>query len=364
MKRKISIRKVMIVAVWLAVASGLLTLLIAASRKERTHTCKEVVVNIRGVGESFYVDKSDISGALKYEVGGKLVGKPVKALNLAKLESSLENNAWIGDAELYFDSQDVLHVTVKEREPIARVFTTAGNSFYIDTAAMRIPVLEGTGIRVPVFTSFIPAKRLNKQDSVLLNDVKLLAQFVISDKFWNAQVAQIDIANGNFELVPTIGNHIIKLGDTENLEDKFRRLTIFYKQVLSKTGFDKYSVIDAQFAGQIVGVHKGANQAIDSIQLKKNIDELMKHGQLNKADQQPMLIDSAHNETLNTNTAKPATDKRIIEKPTLQQESNTRITTNTKPSPISVKPRVEAKPIEKKRDQKKTPKAVMTKRGN
>lgn len=361
MSVKISIRKVMIVAAWLAVASGLLTLLIAASRKEKTHTCKDIVINIRGVGESFYVDKSDISGALKYAVGGKLVGKPVKSIDLAQLEKSLERNAWIRDAELYFDSQDVLYVTVKEREPIARVFTTTGNTFYIDTAAMRIPVLEGTGIRVPVFTNFVAAKRLSKKDSVLLNDVKHLAQFVIKDEFWNAQVAQIDIVNGNFEIIPTIGNHVIRIGNAENLEGKFGRLSVFYKQVLSKTGFDKYSVIDAQFAGQIVGVHKGTTQAIDSIQLKKNIEALMKQSQMNKTDQQPMLIDSASNEAFNI-TDVPAVKKE--EKPAVKEQSNTRITTSTKPNPVPAKPKPQSKPVEKKKDVKKKPKAVMTKRVN
>ena len=153
------------------------------------------------------------------------------------------------------------------------------------------------------------------------------------------------------------------MGDAENLEDKFNRLSVFYKQVLAKTGFDKYSVIDAQFDGQIVGVHKGTTQAVDSIQLKKNIDELMKQSQLNKADQQPMQIDSAHNEVLNTNTTTATTDdKKITEKPTQRQEGNAGISTKTKPNPISAKPRTETKPEEKKKDEKKKPKAVMTKR--
>ena len=47
------------------------------------------------------------------------------------MEDLLENNVWIRDAELYFDNKDVLHVTVTEREPVARIFTTEENHFIL-----------------------------------------------------------------------------------------------------------------------------------------------------------------------------------------------------------------------------------------
>ncbi|MBL0131954.1 MAG: hypothetical protein IPP43_13305 [Chitinophagaceae bacterium] len=34
----------------------------------------------------------------------------------------MEKNTWIEEAELYFDNRDVMHVTVTEKEPVARVF--------------------------------------------------------------------------------------------------------------------------------------------------------------------------------------------------------------------------------------------------
>ena len=48
------------------------------------------------------------------------------------MENLLEENVWVKDAQLYFDNKDVLHVKVKEREPIARIFTVGGKSFYVD----------------------------------------------------------------------------------------------------------------------------------------------------------------------------------------------------------------------------------------
>jgi cell division protein FtsQ len=57
-----------------------------------------------------------------------------------------------------------------------------------------------------------------KKDSLLLHDVKVTAAFINSDSFWSSQVAQIDMApseadgSWEFDMVPVIGNHIVKLG--------------------------------------------------------------------------------------------------------------------------------------------------------
>lgn len=360
MKPKISIRKVVLAFSWLAVGISILILLVAANRKKHDYLCKDVVITIKGVSESFYIDKNDIKSSLKKSASGNLVNEHVADIKLGRLEKGLEKNPWIKDAELYFDSRNVLHVSVTERQPIARVFTTTGTSFYIDTGALRMPLLEGVSIRVPVVTNFTAAKRLNKKDSVLLNEVKVLARYVTADNFWNAQVAQIDIVDGRrFELVPTIGNHIIRLGNAENLDKKFHRLMVFYKQVLSKTGFEKYAALDVQYEGQVIGVQKGITSKVDSIQLQKNIEELMKRSQLNDEEQQPMNMnmDSTRIKVFDAAVTDTTNSKRTIGEP-----SNTTKTTNTKPGPTLKKPIAKPKPVERGKRRVEKPKAVMKKK--
>ncbi|HVG40336.1 MAG TPA: hypothetical protein VM888_01900 [Chitinophagaceae bacterium] len=252
----------------------MIVLLAAANRKQQQHNCRQVSVNIKG--DKFYIDKADILKAVQAGVKGSLINRPITDFNLSLLEKNLESQSWINDAEIYFDSKDVLHVIVSEREPIARVFTTSGTTFYMDSAGKRLPLLKKVSARVPVVTNFIAAKKLRAGDSVLLKDVTKLVQFISADDFWKAQIAQIDITPSHtFELLPVVGNHIIKLGSTDDLEEKMQRLFIFYKQVLSKTGFDKYAVLDVQFKGQVVASQKNNASGIDSVQLVKNIQDLM-----------------------------------------------------------------------------------------
>lgn len=267
------------------VIAGMTTLLVAANKKQKMHVCTEVLIGIKGAGEKLYIDKDEVLELIERSTGGSLLLKPLTAIKLGSIEKVLEANPWISEAELYFDSKDALHVFVEEREPIVRVFTNSGFSFYLDSAGHRMPLLENLSLRLPVVTGFSNARKWNKYDSAMLRDVKTVAGYVYQHPFWNAQIGQINITSDRrFELIPVVGDHIIKLGDAENVEAKLEKLYIFYKQVLAKVGLAKYKQLDIQFDGQVVAVKKGATSIVDSIQLKKNIETLMSRASMQTID--------------------------------------------------------------------------------
>ena len=234
----------MFVAIWLVIGGGMVTLLLAAITKKKRGLCSDYTIALKGQTTNFFIDEKDVQQLLMKATGGNIKGQPVGSLDLYRLEQMLEHNTWINDAELYFDNQDVLHVTVTEKEPVARIFTVAGSSFYIDSLGKKMPLSDKLSARVPVFTGFPEKKLLLAKDSLLLNDVRTTANFIVNDPFWMAQVAQVDInSDGTFEMIPVVGNHTVKLGDGNDINKKFHRLMVFYKQVLSKTGFDKYKII-------------------------------------------------------------------------------------------------------------------------
>ncbi len=138
---------------------------------------------------------------------------------------------------------------------------------------------------MPVFTGFSNAAKLTKADSAILDDIKNVATFILHDDFWMAQVAQIELAeNGSMEMVPVVGNHLVKLGTAENIDQKFRRLMIFYQQILSKTGFEKYKVIDVQYERQVVASKFAQNSKIDSVQLKRNVEKILQEARQSQMD--------------------------------------------------------------------------------
>lgn len=285
MRIKRPIYRILFFAAWLVVLGGMATLVIAANRKTGSRTCKGISVSINNDGETISVKKEDVLKAIERTAKGPVMNKQFGEMNLGAMEKALEANPWIRDAELYLDTRDMLHVSVREREPFARVFTTTGTSFYMDSSGYPLPLLQNYSVRLPVVTGFTPVKKAGAKDSATLQGVKQLIIAIGKDSFWNAQVGQIDITpDRKFELIPVIGSHVIRLGYAENIEQKLGNLLVFYKQVLPKAGLAKYGALDLQFDGQVVAVRRGQTSVIDSLQLQKNIAELMKK---KEAEQEP-----------------------------------------------------------------------------
>lgn len=254
MNTKRAIRKLLIAALWLLVGGGLVSLLLAANSNKKRQVCRDYSIVIKGKGEKPVIADNEVLQWLRSVAKGNIREQPVTELDLHAMELLVEKNAWVKDAELWFDNRNVLHVVVEERSPLARVFTTSSGSFYLDEELHRLPLKKGWMIELPVFTGFPDRQKWTKRDSLSGKEILELSNYISGDEFWKAQIEQVDMdSRGQFDLVTLVGNNIIRLGKAEELESKFNRLNLFYKKVLSKTGFEKYPVIDVRFKGQIVG---------------------------------------------------------------------------------------------------------------
>ena len=317
MNTKKAIGKMLFVAMWIAIGGGMLTLLIAAIGKQKRETCKDYAITIKGERTAdFFFDKESIAKLLKTAAKGKVKGQSKSEFNLEQIEQKLEKSVWIKEARLYFDNQAILQVSIEEREPVARVFTAGGQSFYIDKEEQILPLSDNVVTKVPVFTGFPDKKKLSKDDSVMLHGIDTTAQFINTNAFWSSQVAQINITAGtmpgewDFEMIPVVGNHIVKLGDGENIPEKFNRLFSFYQNVLSQSGLDKYKTIDVRFAGQVVAA-KSDNPKVDSVKLRKNVEALLE--QINVVAKENEELEEADSTDQPINANAPTAPKPVID---------------------------------------------------
>jgi cell division protein FtsQ len=261
-KRKIT--RYIITTLWCCIGAAVIVILVAAVRKEDKQKCKGLFITIQGVNNNFFVDKQDILQAINEYIDGSPVGKPVSILNLRSLENDLQKNIWVKKAQLFFDNNTKLQVIITEREPVARVFSTTGTTFYIDSSLTMLPLSDKFSARLPVFTGFPSDKMvLRRADSALLREVYQVSMAIQQDSFLMAMIDQVDItAQRTFEMMPKIGNTIIALGDGKDAEEKFARLKLFYKEVIAKAGWNKYSMIDVQYKGQVVAKRKDRAEVV------------------------------------------------------------------------------------------------------
>ena len=297
--RKYNWKKILINTAWAIAGVGAIVLLGAAVQKKGQKICTEVRIEITGVERHMFIDEKDVLEIL--HATGKVEGAATSALDLRGMERVVEKNAWVKNADMFLDNNQVLQVRIEERQPVARVFTLGGNSFYLDSGSLRLPLSEKVSARVPSFTGFPSDKNiLAKPDSLLLHHIVELGKYIMADSFWMAQVAQIDItAERNFEMIPVVGNHTVLFGEGENMEQKFHRLFVFYKNVLSQTGFDKYKAINVQYAGQVIGIKNSGGSKADTAQLRLNVEKLLKQAREMQNDSLMALRELKEQRTIN-----------------------------------------------------------------
>jgi cell division protein FtsQ len=256
----------------IALGVGLLILLVAAMNTRSSKPCTDVRITFVREARERYTGKDLVLKLMNSKGISGLKGRPVKGIDLKSMEERLEKHPWIENAELYFDNKRILQVKIEEHQPIARVFTPKGSSFYIDSNLKRLPLNDRYTPRLPVFTGF-PTDRASwkGKDSTLMAGVKSIALYMQADSFWMAQVDQVDIdEDRQFVLWPKLGNHQILFGDAQEPEEKFHRLSLFYQQVLAPSGLNSYSLIDVRFNGQVVAVpHKQKYARTDTALLKQ-----------------------------------------------------------------------------------------------
>ena len=260
----------MVQALWLLIGTGTIVLFGAAIQKKNHRKCTDVKIEITGAEKDVFIDEKDVLDLINSN--GNVIGKDLSKIDLKALENALEKNMWVNNAEMFFDNNQLLHINIEERQPVARVFSAEGSSFYVDSSAIRLPLSDKLSARVPVFTNFPSDKEnLSQPDSEMLFNVVKLGKFIVADSFWMAQVSQIAIlSNAEFEIIPTIGDQIIELGNADDLENKFARLNSFYKQSWLQNGMNKYEKIDVKFDGQVVAVKRGVGKAlIDSAKARQ-----------------------------------------------------------------------------------------------
>jgi cell division protein FtsQ len=308
---KINIGKILSTMIWGCIGSGVLVLLVAAIRYRNTNSCKGFVINLTGSG----IGKKEILALLTPAGAPKIQDRPVQSFDLRLLETTLEKNIWVQKSRLFFDNNNLLHIEVIERTPVTRIFTEDGNSFYLDSNGVRLPLLTQAPLRLPVFTGYPVAKSGHRwADSVLTTGISQISTFLRRDPYWMAQVAQVNITSDRtFEIEPETGPHRISLGDGNDVAAKFHRLLLFDQQVLSRVGSERYERIDVSYAGQVVATRKGSEQRpYDSLQGLRNIRQLIRSAQqlqpdtLRQQSVRPLETNNLSEQNLSTHDLVPA----------------------------------------------------------
>ncbi len=252
----------------IAFAGGLFLLgvLFMAIEYKLNSTSKQFTVNITPIEGRLFITAEDVGNLIKTRFYGEttrtieeLLGdEKLKRINLKALEEVIDDYPWVLASDVFVDAQNSITINITQRKPIMRCFDLKNNSFYVDENGKQMPVSERAAIRVVVASGNIENPEVGSRADSLYNVVDSLyklVQFIQKDTFLNAQIEQIFVEqNQDFTLIPKVGDTELIFGDLTMMEDKFRRLKIFYQEAMPYEGWRKYDKLNLKYNKQVVGV--------------------------------------------------------------------------------------------------------------
>ncbi|MDO9580555.1 MAG: hypothetical protein Q7J06_08315 [Bacteroidales bacterium] len=223
--------------------------------------CGDIEIIIKDSSDYHFVTRRQLLNIIN-ESTTKILGKPVRDISTAKIESRINVIREVKEVEVYITIDGTLHVYVDQRDPVMRVMPASGGDYFIDKEGIVVrkrnlytPRLHIVGGNVNISSAMLNGVSIldTSIKRSILKDVYYLVDYINDDNFWSAQIDQIYVDNNDeIDLIPRVGSQLIHLGTVENLEGKLRNLGAFYEEVLPEVGWNKYSLINLEFNDQIV----------------------------------------------------------------------------------------------------------------
>ncbi len=227
-------------------AAGLLR-----SKKESERTVESVRVIVRDADERGFITPELVLGIIDGE-GLDPVGLSVESVDLARINSAVEEYSFTERAITYVDYSGRLTVEVTQRKPIVRICTDEGYDFYLTRDLYVLPVLPYVKVDVPIVTgsASIPfakgfegaakewydgSKKNHPENYNFLLKLTNFVTFTEKDAWLKGNVVQIVLVapsasssqkgycEPKVEVVPREGGYIVAIGRLEDVEAKVER---------------------------------------------------------------------------------------------------------------------------------------------
>lgn len=205
--------------------------------------CKDLIISFPFNEKNKLYSKNDISAILD-DANLHPIGESYKDVKTEKIEKKLRSLFLINYAECFKTPSGKVYLMLKQRTP--KYIITGAKSYYIDTERKLMPTLLDHTVYLPVVSGYITK-------SMAEGELFDFVSFLEENSFWNSQIEQIYVnKNLTVELVPRVGNAVIKLGKLENFTQKLEKLKLLYAVAFSQIGWSRYEIIDLQYNNQIV----------------------------------------------------------------------------------------------------------------
>lgn len=221
--------------------------------------CKGVSITITDSTTNQFITPVEIRKILDKEYTD-YTGTPIDDIDLTRVEQILDGKSAILKSEAYTTKDSMLNIIVTQRKPIVR-FQKGKKGFYADAEGFLFPLQSTYTSHVQVIDGNIPLKirhgYIGKPDTEKeqrwLGNILNVVQYIDASKVWKDKIVQITIDDdGELTMIPREGCERFLFGQPVNIDDKFRKMGIYYKGISKEKGEGYYNLVDLRYDGQIV----------------------------------------------------------------------------------------------------------------
>lgn len=252
-------KKVMLVLSVTAFVVLFVFTLTSAVQQKKSLVCSSIQVKIDYESGVSFLTTDEITAKVNSLAGGQITGKPLSSLDFRAIEMGLQKDPFVQHARVYIDHARIVHAEITQKQPIIRIINNDGVGYYLSDMNERIPLSGKFTAHVPVAIGEVETRDDLYGDSIILSEIYGLAKYLQRDSLMNAMIDHAYVrSTGDLELYTKMGYHTIEFGRADaSMQEKFDKLKTFYRDGLTKVGWDHYSVINLKYKGQVIGVRKG-----------------------------------------------------------------------------------------------------------
>ena len=155
------VKKILSILAWIVTAGGLIALFVAAREHYLDTPVRSVNLNIERSTDSGFVK----SKAVLADIGTLSNNAKIGTVNMEGIHKQLKANPWIESSSAYIDLDAVMNVSIKEHEPIMRIFDKDGMSAYVTAEGILLPTSLGYTPHVLIASGnyILDSEHLNRQ---------------------------------------------------------------------------------------------------------------------------------------------------------------------------------------------------------
>ena len=224
-------------------------------KKYADRICTAINVDIDNQFENYFINEGDIIDLITNGGEKRIVGESFDDLKLKAIEKELLDTKFIQNAEVFKDLEGNLMISINQSRPIARLMSKKMNDRYISNNGEVLPLSKRYTARVVLIDGYYAdnAKLYDLTKTAYDKQLMDLLKYIDRDKFWKAQIAQLNIdRKGNISIYTQVSKQVVEFGKPVDIAEKFLKLKLFYKNILPAKGWNNYNRVSVKFKDQIV----------------------------------------------------------------------------------------------------------------